>query len=60
MTEKLSQGELSKQVELPIDSGHLAYTNINKEWVVEVGEFEIIVGTSSRDQDLTKITFTVE
>lgn len=49
----LSPGE-TKCVTLPITPEHLAFTNIRKEWVVEPGEFEIMVGTSSRDEDLLK------
>jgi beta-glucosidase len=45
----------TKTVTLPISSEHLAFTNINKEYVVETGDFEIMVGNSSRDQDLKKI-----
>jgi beta-glucosidase len=42
-------------VALTISPEHLAFTNINKEYAVEAGNFEIMVGNSSRDQDLTKI-----
>jgi len=38
---------------------HLSFTNIDKEFVVEAGDFEIMVGNSSRDQDLTKVKLTV-
>jgi beta-glucosidase len=33
----------------------LSFTNIDKDFVVEAGDFEIMVGNSSRDQDLTKV-----
>lgn len=44
----------SKTVTLTIGPDQLSFTNIHKQWVVEPGEFEIMVGNSSRDQDLTK------
>ena len=50
----LKPGE-TRTVELPIDPEHLSFTNIDKEHVVEPGDFEIMVGTSSRDEDLTRI-----
>ena len=37
----------------------LAFYDVNMKYVVEPGEFFIMVGNSSRDQDLTKITLTV-
>jgi beta-glucosidase len=49
----------SATVALTIGPGELSFTNIRKEWVVEPGEFEIMVGNSSRDQDLTKVILTV-
>jgi beta-glucosidase len=50
----LKPGE-SRTVTLPIHPEHLAFTNIDKQFVVEPGDFEIMVGTSSRDEDLSKI-----
>lgn len=37
----------------------LAFYDVNMKYVVEPGEFLIMVGNSSRDQDLSKITLTV-
>ena len=37
----------------------LAFYDVNMKYVVEPGEFTIMVGNSSRDQDLTKVTLTV-
>jgi beta-glucosidase len=54
----LKPGETTT-VSLPITSDHLAFTNVHKERVVETGEFEIMVGNSSRDQDLTTIVLQV-
>jgi beta-glucosidase len=48
----LEPGEATT-VALTVGPEHLAFTNIDKVRVVEPGEFEILVGTSSRDQDLT-------
>ena len=45
----------TKTVSLTILPEHLAFTNIDKEFVVEPGDFEIMVGNSSRDEDLIKI-----
>jgi beta-glucosidase len=42
-------------VALTVGPDQLAFTNIDKKWVVEPGSFEIMVGNSSRDQDLTKV-----
>lgn len=50
----LQPGE-SKTVALPVLPEHLAFPNIDKKYVVESGDFEIMVGNSSRDQDLKKI-----
>lgn len=49
----------SKTVALKITHEQLAFTNINKEYVVEPGEFEIMVGNSSRDEDLEKVMLQV-
>jgi len=54
----LEPGE-SATVALEISSASLAFTDIAMRRVVEPGEFDIMVGTSSRDADLTKLTLTV-
>lgn len=48
---RLAPGE-SKTVSMTILPEHLAFTNIEKKFVVEAGDFEIMVGSSSRDEDL--------
>lgn len=37
-----------------------AFTDIHKKLVVESGEFEIMIGASSRDCDLQKAVLTAE
>jgi beta-glucosidase len=54
----LKPGE-SMTVALTISPEHLSFTNIEKEYVVEPGDFEIMVGNSSRDSDLQKLILTV-
>jgi beta-glucosidase len=39
---------------------HLAFYDINMQYTVEPGEFEIMVGNSSRDQDLQKVILRVK
>jgi beta-glucosidase len=55
----LSPGE-KKTVLLEVPYERLALVNRDLETVVEPGEFEIMVGGSSRDQDLIKDTFSVK
>lgn len=55
----LKPGE-TKTVEFVLTPEHLAFTNINKEFVVEPGDFEIMVGNSSQDSDLKKIILNVK
>jgi len=50
----------TKIVALEIAPEHLAFFDIDMNHVVEPGEFEIMVGHSSRDQDLQKVLLTVE
>ena len=50
----------SKTVSFIISFEHLAFTNIDKKYTVEPGEFEIMIGTSSRDEDLKKLILNVE
>jgi beta-glucosidase len=54
----LPPGE-TKTVTLDITPAALAFYDIHTEYVVEPGEFEIMVGTSSRDADLQKVILTV-
>jgi beta-glucosidase len=55
----LKPGE-SKTVTLPITPASLAFYDIHMDYVVEPGEFEIMVGNSSREQDLQKLVLTVK
>jgi beta-glucosidase len=54
----LKPGE-STTVALDINPGSLAFYDVNMKYVVEPGDFEIMVGTSSRDSDLTKLKLQV-
>jgi beta-glucosidase len=49
----------TKTVALPIGTEQLAFYNADMEYTVEPGEFEIMVGNSSRDEDLQKIILRV-
>jgi beta-glucosidase len=55
----LAPGE-TKRVALEITPEHLAFYNIDMKHVVEPGVFEVMVGNSSRDQDLQKVTLRVK
>lgn len=55
----LKPGE-TKTVAFDITPGSLAFYDINMEYVVEPGDFEIMVGNSSRDRDLTSIVLHVK
>jgi len=54
----LEPGETTT-VALDIVPGSLAFYDVNMKYVVEPGEFEIMVGTSSRDTDLAKLMLLV-
>jgi beta-glucosidase len=54
----LQPGE-TKIVALDITPESLAFYDIHMKYVVEPGDFEIMVGNSSRDSDLQKVTLTV-
>jgi beta-glucosidase len=54
----LQPGE-TKTVTLDITPDSLAFYDTNMKFVVEPGEFEIMVGNSSRDRDLQKVTLKV-
>jgi beta-glucosidase len=55
---ELQPGE-AKTIQLVITPQSLAFYDLNMEYVVEPGEFSIMLGTSSRDEDLQKLTLTV-
>jgi beta-glucosidase len=54
----LKAGE-KQTIELEITPESLAFYNIDMKYVVEPGDFEIMVGTSSRDADLQKVILQV-
>jgi beta-glucosidase len=54
----LEPGE-ARTVEMEISTESLAFYDVNMEYVVEPGEFEIMVGNSSRDEDLRKVILQV-
>ncbi|HMK31179.1 MAG TPA: glycoside hydrolase family 3 N-terminal domain-containing protein [Terriglobales bacterium] len=54
----LRAGE-SQTVALEITPESLAFYNLDMKYVVEPGEFEIMVGSSSRDEDLKKVILQV-
>jgi beta-glucosidase len=54
----LEPGE-TKTVSLDITPASLAFCDVNMKYGVEPGEFEIMVGNSSRDADLQKVVLTV-
>jgi beta-glucosidase len=54
----LKPGE-NKEIQFIISSEQLSFTNINMEYVVEPGEFEIMIGNSSNPDDLKKVILTV-
>jgi beta-glucosidase len=55
----LEPGE-TRTVTLPITPESLAFYDVKMRYVVEPGEFEIMVGNSSRDGDLQKVILTVQ
>ena len=54
----LKSGE-TRTVSLDITPESLAFWDVRMKYVVEPGEFEIMVGNSSRDADLQKVVLTV-
>jgi beta-glucosidase len=54
----LAPGE-TKTVTLDITPESLAFYDVEMNYVVEPGEFEIMIGNSSRDEDLQKVILTV-
>ena len=56
---KLQAGE-SQTVTFYITREKLSFYNLHMQKVVEPGEFDVMVGSSSRDIDLLRKTFTVK
>jgi beta-glucosidase len=54
----LRPGE-TRTVALDLTPESLAFYDLHLKYVVEPGEFEIMVGNSSRDTDLQKVILTV-
>ena len=54
----LQPGE-TKTVSLEITPNSLAFYDVKMKYVVEPGEFEIMVGNASRDADLQKVILAV-
>jgi beta-glucosidase len=50
----------TETVSLDITSEHLAFYDIDMNYTVEPGEFVIMVGNSSRDEDLQKVVLTIK
>ena len=55
----LKAGE-KRPVEFTITPDKLAFYDLNMNPIVEAGEFEVMIGGSSRDEDLQKATFTIQ
>jgi beta-glucosidase len=55
---RLKPGE-TETVALDITPESFAFYNVQMKYVVEPGDFEIMVGNSSRDEDLTKVVLHV-
>ncbi len=55
----LAPGE-TKTVGLEITPEHLAFHDIETNYIVEPGTFAIMVGNSSRDEDLKKVVLRVK
>lgn len=54
----IAKGE-TQRVEIPLSTLDLFIVTPEEKYIVEPGEFSIIVGSSSRDQDLLKTSLTV-
>ena len=54
----LAPGE-RRTVVFDVTPEHLAFYDINMEWRVEPGEFRLMVGSSSRDEDLQSVILSV-
>ena len=52
----LKPGEL-KEVIFELDESAFAYYDAEMNYIVEAGQFDILIGNSSREEDLKKIYF---
>jgi beta-glucosidase len=55
---RLEPGE-STTVTFDITPAHLSFYDVNMKYVVEPGDFDLMIGNSSRDADLTKLKLQV-
>ena len=55
----LKPGE-SKEIVFELNKSAFAYYDSEMNYIVEAGDFDILVGNSSRDQDLKNTNFNVE
>ena len=56
---KLKPGE-SKLITFHLNKSAFAYYDLDMKYVVEAGQFDILVGNSSRDEDLKKTSLSFE
>ena len=49
-----------RTVEFTITPDKLAFYDLNMNPIIEAGEFEVMIGGSSRDEDLQEATFTIQ
>ena len=56
---KLSKGE-TKTVDFTLQASKLAFYNNDMDWVVEAGDYKIMVGGSSLEKDLLNINLNIE
>jgi beta-glucosidase len=54
----LAPGE-TKTVDMLLTPAKLAHVGVDKRYVVDPGTFKVMVGSSSRDRDLSTVTFVV-
>ena len=55
----LNPGE-SKEIMFELNESAFAYYDSEMNYIVEAGDFDVLVGNSSRDEDLKNATFNVE
>jgi beta-glucosidase len=55
----LKSGE-SKEITFKLDKSAFAYYDSEMKYIVEAGEFNILIGNSSRDEDLKSTSFSIE